>query len=211
MANAGGSARGPYRSGIRRREQIVNAAARAFTAHGYDGASMRQIAADVGVSPAALLRHFQDKEDLLAAVLEWWARETAALGVGERAGLGGFDDLRALMRYHVEHRGLLELFIRLTGEASNEKHPARAFIQERYAKIVGMLVERLLGVARAGEIPPITQGQAESEIRALCATMDGLEIQWLLDPAMDLVGLFDQHLDHTLERWRRGGYVSSAG
>ena len=207
MANGAGSPRGPYRSGIKRREQIVNAAAKAFTTHGYDGASMRQIAADVGVSPAALLRHFQDKEDLLAAVLEWWARETAALGTGERSGLRGFNDLRALMRYHVEHRGLLELFIRLTGESANEKHPARAFIQQRYGKIVDMLVERLLGVAQAGEIPPIAQDQAESEIRALCATMDGLEIQWLLDPTVDLVGLFDQHLDHTLERWRQGRYV----
>nr|WP_250907171.1 hypothetical protein [Nonomuraea sp. NEAU-A123] len=150
---------------------------------------------------------FQDKEDLLAAVLEWWARETAALGIGERTGLRGFNDLRVLMTYHVEHRGLLELFIRLTGEASHEKHPARAFIQQRYGKIVDMLVGRLLSVAQAGEIPPITHGQAESEIRALCAAMDGLEIQWLLDPTVDLVGLFDQHLDHTLDRWGQGRYV----
>ncbi|MEU7862064.1 hypothetical protein [Nonomuraea sp. NPDC049141] len=72
---------------------------------------------------------------------------------------------------------------------------------------VDMLAERLVDVARTGEIPPITPVQAESEIRALCATMDGLEIQWLLDPTVDLVGLFDQYLDHTLDRWRQGRYA----
>ncbi|MEV6037869.1 TetR/AcrR family transcriptional regulator [Nonomuraea sp. NPDC052116] len=207
MANVGGTPRGPYRSGIKRREQIVSAAAKAFGERGYNGASMRQIAADVGVSPAALLRHFQDKEELLAAVLEWWARETAALRHERRDGLSAFDDLRDLMTYHTHHRGLLELFIHLTGEASNEKHPARAFIQDRYTGIVNMLVKRLLATAETGEIPPLTDAQAEAEVRALCATMDGLEIQWLLDPTVDLVGLFDFHLDHTLARWRSGAYA----
>ncbi|MET7339597.1 TetR/AcrR family transcriptional regulator [Nonomuraea sp. NPDC005650] len=207
MTNVGGAPRGPYRSGIRRREQIVSAAAKAFGERGYNGASMRQIAADVGVSPAALLRHFQDKEDLLAAVLEWWARETAALRLEGRDGLATFDSLRDLMAYHTRHRGLLELFIHLTGEASNEKHPARAFIQDRYTGIVNMLVKRLLAAAETGEIPPLTDAQAEAEIRALCATMDGLEIQWLLDPTVDLTGLFDFHLDHTLARWRSGAFA----
>ncbi|MFJ9582315.1 TetR/AcrR family transcriptional regulator [Streptomyces acidicola] len=199
--------RGPYRSGIKRREQIVTAAAKAFTEHGYNGASMRQIAADVGVSPAALLRHFANKEDLLSAVLQWWAGETASLTRTANTGLASFDQLRAVMRYHTEHRGLLELFIRLTGESSDEKHPARPFIQQRYAELLKTLIQRLLDAADDGEIPPTTAEQAEREIRTLFATMDGLEIQWLLDPAVDLAGLFDCHLDQTLRRWRSGDFL----
>ncbi|MBP8533236.1 TetR/AcrR family transcriptional regulator [Streptomyces sp. MK37H] len=207
MTGAASGPRGPYRSGIRRREQIVVAAAKAFTEHGYNGASMRQIAADVGVSPAALLRHFQDKEDLLSAVLEWWSGETASLTRTGRIGLAAFDQLRAVMRYHTEHRGLLELFIRLTGESSDEKHPARPFIQQRYANLLQTLTRRLLGASATGEIPPLSAEGAEREIRTLFAAMDGLEIQWLLDPAVDLVGLFDRHLNVTLERWRSGAFL----
>ncbi|MGW3418218.1 TetR/AcrR family transcriptional regulator [Streptomyces phaeochromogenes] len=206
MTKAGGGPRGPYRSGIKRREQIITAAAKSFTEHGYNGASMRQIASDVGVSPAALLRHFDSKEDLLSAVLEWWAEQTRSVMSGADTGLGAFDQLRAVMRYHTEHRGLLELFIRLTGESSDEKHPARPFIQQRYAALLHSLVQRLLGLAASGTIPPLTDAQAEAEIRTLFATMDGLEIQWLLDPAVDLVGLFDRHLDQALERWSAGRY-----
>ena len=205
MGRASGG-RGPYKSGIKRREQIVGAAAKAFAEHGYSGASMRQIAAEVGVSPAALLRHFESKEELLAAVLQWWAGETAAITREGQGGIAAFERLRDIMRYHTEHRGLLELFTRFTGEAAHPAHPARPFIARRYETVLNMLVERLLSAAEAGEVPALTRTQAESEVRLLCSVMDGLEIQWLLDPGIDLVGLFDKHLDRTLERWKNGAY-----
>jgi AcrR family transcriptional regulator len=187
--------RGPYRTGIKRRQQIVTAAAEAFAARGYNGASLRQIAAEVGISAAALLRHFESKEDLLAAVLEWWSAQTAAITRDGDDGLAVFTRLGEVMRYHTRNRGLLELFIQLTGEATHDGHPARPFIQNRYADLVAMLVERLLAVA------PFSRAQAEAEVRALCAVMDGLEIQWLLNPDVDLAGVFDQHLAATLDRW----------
>ncbi len=34
------------------------------------------------------------------------------------------------------------------------------------------------------------------------AIMDGLELQWLLDPTVDMVALFDHYLDEAIERWR---------
>jgi hypothetical protein len=111
-----------------------------------------------------------------------------------------------LSGYHTEHRGLLELFTRFTGEAAHPAHPARPFITRRYETIVNTLVERLLSAAEVGETPALTRTQAETEVRLLCSVMDGLEIQWLLDPGIDLVGLFDKHLTRTLERWKNGGY-----
>jgi len=195
--------RGPYRTGVKRREQIVAAAAAVFAARGYDGASLRQIAADAGISPAALLRHFASKEDLLAAVLEWWARASTVI---TNDGLASFSVLGEVMRYHTRNRGLLELFIRLTGEATHPGHPARPFITSRYDHLVETLVARLLSAADAGEVAPVTRAQAESEVRSLCAVMDGLEIQWLLNPDVDLVGLFDRTLASTLNRWKSGAY-----
>ncbi|MCI2423652.1 TetR/AcrR family transcriptional regulator [Saccharopolyspora sp. K220] len=167
---------------------------------------MRGIAAEVGVTPTALLRHFETKEELLAAVLQWWATETMAITRDGQGGIAAFERLRELMRYHTEHRGLLELFTRFTGEASHPAHPARPFITRRYETVVHNLTERLLTAAEVGEVPPLTQAQSETEIRLLCSVMDGLEIQWLLDPGVDLVGLFDKYLTRTLERWKNGSY-----
>jgi AcrR family transcriptional regulator len=46
------------------REQILETARRVFTLKGFEGATLADIAGDLGVTPAALLRHFQSKEDL---------------------------------------------------------------------------------------------------------------------------------------------------
>lgn len=47
-----------------RRQQIVAAAADEFAAHGYDGTTMRGIAARAGVDPALLHHYFGTKSDL---------------------------------------------------------------------------------------------------------------------------------------------------
>ena len=69
-------ARGPYRTGIRRREQIVATAISVFGEYGFAGGSIRTIADRVGVSHATLLQHFGTKEGLLTAVLQEWDRQT---------------------------------------------------------------------------------------------------------------------------------------
>jgi AcrR family transcriptional regulator len=51
------------------RERILDAAEAVFMAHGYDGASMRQIAGEAGVNLAAGNYHFGSKEAIFQAVL----------------------------------------------------------------------------------------------------------------------------------------------
>ncbi|RMH38500.1 MAG: TetR/AcrR family transcriptional regulator [Deltaproteobacteria bacterium] len=51
------------------RERILRAATRLFAARGFDGASLADIAGEVGVTKAALLYHFRSKDDLRRAVL----------------------------------------------------------------------------------------------------------------------------------------------
>lgn len=48
--------------------QLLDAAARRFCQQGYGGATMREIAADVGMQPGSLYSHFDTKEALLVAV-----------------------------------------------------------------------------------------------------------------------------------------------
>ena len=50
------------------RAQITEAAARRFTATGYDATSLRQVAADAGVDPALIRRFFGGKEQLFSEV-----------------------------------------------------------------------------------------------------------------------------------------------
>jgi AcrR family transcriptional regulator len=50
------------------RERLCAAAERLFAEHGLDAVTMRQLAAELGVSPMTPYRYFRDKNDILAAV-----------------------------------------------------------------------------------------------------------------------------------------------
>src|SRR5687768_7157173 len=72
-AKAGGAAKpaGPGRpKDMGKRAAILEAAKRMFTQHGFDGASMDQIAAEAGVSKLTVYSHFGDKDALFLAAVE---------------------------------------------------------------------------------------------------------------------------------------------
>jgi AcrR family transcriptional regulator len=68
-----------------RRGEILAAARRAFARHGYEGATVKIMEAETGLSRGAIFHHFRDKEALFLALAEDDAARTAE--VVERAGL----------------------------------------------------------------------------------------------------------------------------
>lgn len=193
-------ARGPYRNGVKRREQIVQSAANVFAEFGYSGGSIRTIATRVGISPASLIQHFGSKEGLLEAVLEDWAAQTDDLVTSNLHGLAYFEGLRNLMDYHLTHRGLIELFLTMTAEASSPVHPAREFIRDRYARTFEEFAQHLREARDLGDIE-LDEDGIVYEARLMLAVMDGLELQWLIDPSIDLMSLYNRCLDESIHRW----------
>ena len=62
------SARKPKGDGHLRRAEILSAAERIFVADGYEGATIRKIADEVGVSSTCLYMHFRDKDQILLEI-----------------------------------------------------------------------------------------------------------------------------------------------
>jgi TetR/AcrR family transcriptional regulator, cholesterol catabolism regulator len=73
IANSGG------RSSENRRGEMLDVAAKVFSRRGYDGASIRDIAGEVGVQPSSLYYFFKSKEDLFEAVYEKGVDEIIAI------------------------------------------------------------------------------------------------------------------------------------
>jgi AcrR family transcriptional regulator len=196
--------RGPYRTGLRRREQILDAASAVFAEYGYAGGSVRTIAERVGVSPASLLQHFGTKEGLLMAVLENWDRRTVAARLTDVTGLDYFRRLPEVMGAHLANRGLLELFSTIAAEASSPSHPAREFIQQRYTDNLATLATHLREAIEAGEIAAFTPAEIDQEVRLVTAVLDGIGLQWLLDPATDVSATVETYINRTVAAWRSG-------
>ena len=164
--------RGPYRTGRRRRQQIVEAATAAFARRGYAGASLREIADGVGVTTAGLLRHFGSKEELLTAVLDRWGQDTDELidGAGVE-GLEWFLQYPDLMRYHEEHPGLIELYLTICGEASDPGPSGKGLGRRSITNERSPSRRGNLGLARDdGTVRPMTDQQLEQEVACVvCA------------------------------------------
>jgi AcrR family transcriptional regulator len=62
------SARKAKGDGYLRRAEILRAAERIFVAEGYEGATIRKIADEVGVSSTCLYMHFRDKDEILLEI-----------------------------------------------------------------------------------------------------------------------------------------------
>ena len=132
-----------------------------------------------------------------------WEEEVDHSFDGAR-GLEYFRGLPGLMEDHTTEPGLIELLLTLATEATDPQHPARDWAVERYARVTNLGVSYLREARDLGEIGPMTDEQIEMEARGVFALMDGLQLQWLLDPSLPVVQMFQAQLDMILERWTRG-------
>lgn len=193
--------RGPYRNGVRTRQQVLDTAVLVFGQYGYAGGSLRRIAEIVGVSTPALIRLFGSKEGLFEAVLEQSDRLNNNEVGGNSRGLEYLRRWADVVTANVQNRGMVELLLTVATEASNPDHPARPFITRRYRYVITGLSAELRYASDAGEIKPMTDAEIDAEARGIAALMDGLELQWLLDESVDLVALWQHHFALLVTRW----------
>ena len=166
----------------KRKEQLIREATRLFGQYGYRGAKLADIAKAAEVTEPGLLHHFPSKEHLLMGVLA--ERDRADQ---ERFGptlQGEAGDALASLQALVEHNetvpGLVRLFTVLATESIDPEHPGHDFFVQRYRGLRPQMAEVLRQGQQRGEIRDDLR--AEDLAVMVFALMDGLQIQWLLDP-----------------------------
>uniref|UniRef100_J1RKI6 Transcriptional regulator n=2 Tax=Streptomyces auratus AGR0001 TaxID=1160718 RepID=J1RKI6_9ACTN len=162
----------------KRREAILQAAMELIAERGYRRTSLAAVAERAGLTQQGLLHHFPTKELLLVGVLEArdrWDLASAAAASGSRRT----DTLAALVDYNATRPGIVRTYTVLSADSVTEDHPARAFFESRFRAVRAYLAEALR--AECGDTLP---GGLTPERAAplLVAVMDGLQLQWLLDP-----------------------------
>lgn len=178
--------RGSYAKGVAKREEILERALEVIATEGYDGASIKRIAEAVGLSQAGLLHYFDSKEELFTEVLRKRdEHDSAEYGLVPGA-VRSFEDVREgyvkVIRHNADVPGLVELFSRLAVEAAHPEHPAHRYFLERSEAVR----ESMAHAADPQALDP------EVFARVLQAVSDGLQLQWLLDPTVDMAGIVDQ-------------------
>jgi AcrR family transcriptional regulator len=164
------------------RAKIIHSATESFARNGFRGAKMSDIARDASLTGPGLLHHFPSKTHLLMEVL----KERDQID-GQRVQTflekNGNDFLGALIEL-VEHNqtvpGLVQLFNLLVAESVSLDHPAHEYFKERYQRGREHWTQVITQAQQAGEVR--SDLSAETLAQLLFAMMDGLQVQWLLEP-----------------------------
>ncbi|WP_137843718.1 TetR/AcrR family transcriptional regulator [Microbacterium sp. 2FI] len=172
---------------IARRRDILDAAVEIFGSKGFTGGTLQEIADQVGMTHAGILHHFGSKDQLLLEVLRH-RDETDVADLEEQHIPDGMALFRHLVRtafVNAHRAGIVQAYVVLSAESVTDDHPGRAFFQKRYETLRGE-------VAHAFQVVCAEQGVTSLETvdlasASILAVMDGLQVQWLLDP--DVVDL----------------------
>jgi AcrR family transcriptional regulator len=194
--------RAPRVSADQRREEILLAAHEVFGARGFHKASLGEIAERVGITHQGILHHFGSKEQLFVEVLSY--REHLDVeGFENHEPPRGAELLRHLVHTAVVNTGrlgLVQSYVVLSAESVTDGHPAQASFRDRFAVLRDLITEALAACVPAEDGP--TDAEVAQAASAIIAVMDGLQVQWLLDPtAVEMPSTVALVIDAILARW----------
>ncbi|MEY4743431.1 MAG: hypothetical protein RIR34_770 [Actinomycetota bacterium] len=174
-----------------RREAILDAALQVFAVAGFNGSSLKQVAEIVGITEAGILHHFKNKGTLLLEVLK--RREELGRPVvktGQSNGIQEVLEWIAIQKENSTLPGIIELFTILSAEATAANHPAHDYFRERYNKVTRNFTGMFELLKQANFLA--TDESPEDLGASLVALSDGLQLQWLLNPEVDMPKLHIQ-------------------
>lgn len=170
------------------------AALEVFATHGYRGTSLTEVATRVGMTQPGLLHHFGTKEQLLLEVVDAQEQRTAEEVSkhlrGDRTHL--HEAIRTLGALNQNLPVEQMLLATLSTEAVHVEHPLHDHFKAVYEDRRRQLARLISQQQAAGRLREDVV--AESLAREVIATLDGLRLQWLLDPER-------VHLDEALRAY----------
>ena len=165
-----------------RREEILKEAAKLFGEHGFRGTSLSSIAKAVDLTEPGLLHYFPSKVHLLQGVLEYRDKQDEKkyrfLLESDHGSI--FESLESLVAENEKIPGLIRLFTVLVGESIRTDHPSHDYFLNRYADLRNIFSNQISDKFDSAQLE--SNADVDKLAALYIAVMDGLQIQWLLDP-----------------------------
>lgn len=180
------SQRKPKGEGHARRAEILTAAERIFVEHGYEGATIRKIADEVGLSSTALYMHFADKGEILHEICRQAFAALLELNgavVAEPGGPG--QRLRRMMEAYIDFGFANPNAYRLVymTRPVELQHGALSAAQELGSSLFRSFEQVVEDAGAAGQL----RGDARTTAQALWAGCHGVVSLMITKPYFDWV------------------------
>jgi len=179
-----------------RRALILDAALRAFAAHGYDGAAMDEIAEAAGISKAVVYDHVASKRELYTQLLHTISSDLERLveDALRAPGGGGEERVRAAVDAiygYVEQRPEAARLLMLELQGANVSTVGR----ELEEKLTHALARTLAGEAPASDAQPDRDPQLEILAELLKSVVLGGAGWWYRHPDVPRADLVERAVD----------------
>jgi AcrR family transcriptional regulator len=201
-ARPASASRGRQQRGVRTEEAILQATLRVLAARGVHGTSLDLLADEVGVAKSSILWHFGSKEELLLRVAERVFEEISRGPARDILALPTLEERsEAMWRFYADtvrrRPELRRVVLYLVFETAEGRPELRARLRQLYRNLRELFAEGLRGVVSDA-------AQRRRLATVSVAALDGLFLQWLLEPdELDLEALH-QEMRGLAERARGG-------
>jgi AcrR family transcriptional regulator len=182
-----------------RRKEILSGARACFARHGYEGATVRRLEDEIGLSRGAIFHHFRDKESLFLAVAEDDAAEMAAVVAKD----GLVQVMRDLLSTEgdqpaaIDRAGWLGTQLEVSRRVRTEPDFARRW-SARSEAVTAATRERL---ARQREVGVLRDDvDVEVILRFLELALDGLVLRLAMGMAADDLGPVLDLIEETVRK-----------
>ncbi len=164
-----------------KRERILEAAAKEFAAHGYDGASLNQILNGAGISKGAAYYYFDDKADLYITTILHYSQELMAelsFDPAQLTGTNYWDEIAEL--YLQQFTAYVERPWVFGVAKAGGSAPAELQDQEPLAQLLEQAQLLLVQLLRRGkQLGVVRDDLPEALLLALVVAVDDAHDQWL--------------------------------
>lgn len=167
-----------------RRTQIVREATRLIAQSGFNAVTLADIADACDIRKPTVLHYFPTLPHLLEAVLEAYT-QTLSEPLPEATPEASRAFCTKMIKRGVEERELVRLYYVLGAEALDKDHPAHRFIARRSAR----------SRVDAAKFLAWKPNPASAAIE-LMAFWQGLQIEWLRDPKVQIEEIWSTFCEH---------------
>ncbi|MBI3347595.1 MAG: TetR/AcrR family transcriptional regulator [Burkholderiales bacterium] len=175
----------PSDRALARRQQVLDAAAECFRRRGFHAASMAEIAKTAGMSPGHIYNLFENKDDIIAAIVERDCEDV----LGRIAAFQQEEDLLQRMLAETEqaideHSQVAEAALQLEVLAEASRNPKLATVVQQSEALVNRKAQELIRQSlgeRADDLPP---GEIQGRALLLGALFNGLTVLSVRQPAL---------------------------
>ncbi|MGC9665002.1 TetR/AcrR family transcriptional regulator [Planosporangium sp. 12N6] len=176
-----------------RREEIIRIALDLFAERGYRGTALAAVAERAGLTQQGLLHYFPGKQALLLEALQVAGdMDIRRMFVGAGDAAVPLDHLTELVAHDTTRPAALRAFTVLAAESVTDDHPAHTFFAQRYTELRQGAARSLRTQLGGRSSEDLTVEQASA---LLVAVLDGLRLQWLLQPdEIDMPAVFTAFL-----------------